>query len=360
MCIFAPVLLAISTSHPIFVLGFLLFIGICLALDLGVLKGSKLDRPSLKESGIRTAVWVSLGVLFSLVIWFFHADMHSLSTRADFESYRAIYKGTYKISSNLVATREAFSWEAFMQYLSGYFVEYSLSLDNLFVMMLIFKSFKVNYHYEKKILLWGVLGAVFMRFLFIFLGGALIARFNWILYIFGAFLVYSGFKLLLPKKEEDTIDTENHPVVRTASKIFRVTKAPSQGKFFQKIDGKWYVTGLFVVLLVIEFSDVIFAVDSVPAIFGITRDPYLVFFSNIFAILGLRSLFFLLGHSIGKFHSLEYGLSIILIYIGGKMIFEKWFTTIGFTHLHNLLVLFGILFGAFIFAFLVPAKSKGK
>jgi len=349
-------LLAIQFSKSIFLFLFMLFIGICLSLDLGVFSKEKHARPTVKESIFRTLIWATLGLLFTLVIWFFHHNLHNLTTMQDFLQYESKYGGDF-LKLDLLATQRAFASQSVVQYISGYFVEYSLSLDNLFVMMLIFKSFKVNHIYEKEILFWGVIGAVVMRFVFIFIGGALIVQFNWILYIFGAFLVYSGFKLLLNKEnQDDTLDTHNHPVVKFASKIFRISKEPAHGKFFLRTNGKLYVTSLFIVLLVIEFSDVIFAVDSVPAIFGITHDPYLVFFSNIFAILGLRSLYFLLGHGLHKFHTLQIGLSIILIYIGAKMLAEHWLQEIGFTHIHNLIVLLGILALSILFTFILPEK----
>lgn len=348
-------------AQPVFLIGFVCFIGLSLALDLGVFSGSTQKAPTAREATIRTLIWVSIGLSFSIIIYLFHADLHHLVTRDDFEAFRARYSGHFLTSSSIEETRAAFSKEALVQYISGYFVEYSLSLDNLFVMMLVFRSFRVQHEYEKKILLWGVLGAIVMRFIFIFVGGAMIVRFHWVLYLFGAFLIYSGLKLLLGGgDDDDTLDTENHGVVKFARRIFRISTQPSEGRFFTRLNGKFAVTSLFVVLLVIEVSDVVFAVDSVPAIFGITRDPYLVFFSNIFAILGLRSLYFLLGQSMKQFKALQYGLSLVLIYIGAKMIFEKWFDAIGFTHIHNLFVLFAILGVSVLFSFILPDSQEKK
>jgi len=170
-------------------------------------------------------------------------------------------------------------------------------------------------------------------------------------------LVYSGFNLLFEKKE-DEFDPNQHFMIKLGNKIFSVEKKPENpDSFFTRQNHKLQVTPLFLVLLVIEFTDVVFAVDSVPAVFGVTTDPYLVFFSNIFAILGLRSLFFLLGHGMDKFYALKYGLSIILIYIGGKMLLEKYFHEIGFTHLHNLIVIIGILAMSIVYSLMFPSKN---
>lgn len=346
-------------SQPVFMIGFLIFVAVGLAFDLGVFSPNKHSTPTAKQALVRTLIWMAMGLSFSLVVFFFHHTLHDLTELRDYAIYKQRFGAIFPVTSSIDDTLKAFSSETTIQYLTGYFIEYSLSMDNLFVIMIIFKSFKVKPEYQKDVLLWGVIGAVLMRFLFIFIGGALIAKFHWVMYVFGAILVYSGFKLLLQKEtEDDKMDTKHHPMVRFASKFLRVSHDPHHGKFFVRNGGKLFVTGLFVVLLVVEFSDVVFAVDSVPAIFGITRDPYLVFFSNIFAIMGLRSLFFLMGHGIGKIHTLHYGLSLILIFIGVKMLFEHWFKMIGFTYMHNLIVLFGILGLTVISAFVFPKKEQ--
>lgn len=197
-----------------------------------------------------------------------------------------------------------------------------------------------------------------LRFIFIFVGAALIAKFAWILYIFGAFLIYSGIVMFRNRNKEEKIDTENHKLVKFASKYFRVHPHFVGDKFFHHIDGKRFITPLFLVLIMIESSDLIFAVDSIPAIFSITKDPYIVFFSNIFAILGLRSMFFLLVNVIHKFHFLKAGLSILLVYIGIKMLTEHWLEQIGFTTVHSLLVIVGILGGSVIASLVFPKKAN--
>jgi tellurite resistance protein TerC len=244
-----------------------------------------------------------------------------------------------------------------LDFLTGYFIEYSLSVDNLFVILLIFSSFSVPPVYYKKVLFWGVLGAIVLRMLFIFSGSMLIAQFHWILYIFGAFLVFSGLKILWTKDEDEKMDTEKHPMVRLASKYFSVHPEYVKGKFFFKENGKRFITPLFLVLLVVEFSDLVFAVDSVPAIFSITKDPNIVFFSNIFAIMGLRSLFFLLSNIMHLFSYLKYGLGVLLAFIGVKMLFEHWFASIGFNNLISLFIILGILSGSILLSLIFPKKT---
>ncbi|MBS3914129.1 MAG: TerC/Alx family metal homeostasis membrane protein [Bacteroidetes bacterium] len=338
---------------------FLLFIVLALALDLGVFTKNNPHSIGLKEALWRTIGWVSSGLLFSIVLYFFYADSNGLSDNMSLAIYKDRFNSDFQLHGDFKRTLSAFSGEIVTQYLSGYFVEYSLSVDNLFVMMLIFTSFQVQDKLRKNILFWGVIGAIVMRCLFIFIGGLLIHKFEWILYIFGAILIYSGIKLLVQKdKKDEKIETEKHPVVRFARKILPISEHSGHTRFFTRENGKFMFTGLFVVLLVVEFSDLVFAVDSVPAIFGITRDPYIVFFSNIFAILGLRSLYFLLSHSLEKLHTLKYGLSIILVYIGVKMVSESWFKLIGFTHVHNLMVLVSIILLTILSSYFLPPQKR--
>lgn len=324
--------------------------------DLGLGSKKNSGTPSFRDSLYRTLFWVGLGLLFCFPLYYLHPHLHNLESISDYNNYKVTYGSSLQVFEDIERTRHEFSVQSVIQYVTGYFVEYSLSVDNLFVMMLIFGSFKVSAHDQKRILVWGVIGAVLMRFLFIFLGGLLISHFHAILYVFGAFLLFTGFKMLLSKDDDQGFDTENHPVIRWSSKYLRVSRQNPEGRFFIRQHGKKYVTSLFIVLLIVEFTDVVFAVDSVPAIFGITRDPYLVFFSNIFAIMGLRSLFFLLGHSLKKMSTLKYGLSLILIFIGGKMIFQKFLDSLGFNEVHSLLVLGSILLLTYISSFLLPKK----
>jgi len=196
-----------------------------------------------------------------------------------------------------------------------------------------------------------------MRFLFIFVGATLISQFHWILYLFGAFLVYTGVMMFINRNQEDEIDPENHKVVKFASKYFGVHPRFEGGKFFVKIDGKKLMTPLFLVLMIIEVTDLIFAVDSIPAIFSITKDPYIVFFSNIFAIMGLRSMFFLLVNIIEKFHYLKVGLSVLLSFIGLKMLAANYADKIGLTTGNSLLIILGILTISIVASLIFPKKE---
>jgi len=218
---------------------------------------------------------------------------------------------------------ETYNKNLALEYLAGYLIEYSLSVDNVFVIIMIFLSFSIRPKYYKRILFWGILGAIVMRFIFIFTASALIQHFSWFMIVFGILLLGIGGKMgveFFTRKDEDAIDTENHPVVKFASRWFSVTREDQGEKFWIRRNRKIYLTPLFIVLLIIEFSDVIFAVDSVPAVFSVTQDPYIVFFSNIFAILGLRSLFFLVIDVLTRFHFLKLGLGVLLVFVGFKML----------------------------------------
>jgi tellurite resistance protein TerC len=247
-----------------------------------------------------------------------------------------------------------------LEFITGYLVEYSLSVDNIFVIIMLFISFGVAQKYYHDVLFWGIIGAIIMRFLFIFTASALIQNFAWILYVFGGFLIFTGARMFLTRNKEEKIDTGKHPIVKFAAKHFAVFPRYIGKRFFIRRKGKRLLTPLFIVLLVIEFTDVIFAVDSVPAIFSITKDPYIVFFSNIFAIIGLRSLFFLLVNVMNVFHYLKIGLSVLLSFIGVKMIFHTWLKDIGFTTSHSLYVIIGILAISIIASLLFPKKEEVK
>lgn len=221
-------------------------------------------------------------------------------------------------------------------FITGYFLEYSLSLDNVFVILMILLGFSVKQVYYKTVLFWGIFGALILRFTFIFIGAALIKRFDWILLLFGAFLIYSGIKMFLKRNEKEKIEVKDHWLVKILSSKFRVHTEFIDHHFWKKINGKFFITPLFVVLILIEFTDLIFAFDSIPAIFSITKDPYLVFFSNIFAIIGLRSMFFLLIKVVDYFHYLKIGISILLAFVGLKLLFHSYLIKIGFSNIYSL------------------------
>ena len=262
-------------------IGFNVFVLLMLALDLGVFH-KKAHVVTFKESITWTAVWIALAMVFNVWIW------------------------------------RHFGAEKGLEFFTGYVIEKSLSVDNVFVFALLFSYFAVPQLYQHKVLFWGVLGALVMRAIMIVLGAALITKFSWIIYIFGAFLILTGIKMVVKKEEE--IHPENNPVVRWFKKFMKVTPDFRGDKFFVRENGILMATPLFVVLLLVEVSDLIFAVDSIPAIFAVTKDPFIVYTSNVFAIMGLRSLYFALAGVMDKFHYLKIGLGFVLTFVGVKML----------------------------------------
>ncbi len=262
------------------------FVLLMLALDLGVFH-RKSHTVRFREAAAWSLVWITLAACFSVLVYFWHGKTPAL------------------------------------EFVTGYVIELSLSVDNLFVFLLIFKYFAVPAQHQHKVLFWGIVGALVMRALFILLGVSLITRFHFVIYLFGALLVYSGIKLFF--QEEAEIHPERNPLLRLFRKWVPVTKDYEGANFFVRRPGL-YATPLFITLLVVETSDVLFAVDSIPAILAITRDAFIVYTSNVFAILGLRSMFFALSGMMKIFHYLHYGLSAVLIFIGAKMLISHYYT----------------------------------
>lgn len=266
-------------------IGFFVIVLGLLTLDI-VVFNRKAHEVQLKEALLWSAFWISIALLFNVVIYY---------TRGG---------------------------ESAFQYFTAYIIEKSLSVDNLFVFLMLFTYFKVPGKYQHKVLFWGIVGALVMRMLFIFAGIALISKFHWMLYIFGAILIYSGVKMVKSKDVE--VHPEKNPVLKLFRRFMPVTKEYHGGSFFVRKDSRWYATPLIVVLLVIETTDVVFAVDSVPAVLAISRDPFIVYTSNIMAILGLRALYFALAGVMGLFRHLHYGLAAILVFVGLKMLVTDW------------------------------------
>jgi tellurite resistance protein TerC len=342
-----------------FSLFLILVIGV-LMLDLGIFDRKSHEVP-FKEAMIWTGVWMFLSFGFYMLLWLHGDIIHGLGSLDAISARIAEYKHPIDIDGlTYQQALELYRHNLSLEYLTGYLIEYALSVDNVFVMILIFLAFKVQKMYYKRVLFWGILGAVIMRFLFIFLSASLIQRFEWIMYIFGAFLVFTGIKMFLSRNQEEKIDTEAHPIVKLASKYLPVYPHYFRQHFWfrKRPANKLYFTPLFIVLLVIEFTDVVFAVDSVPAIFSVTQDPYIVFFSNIFAILGLRSLFFVVVNVISLFHYLKHGLSILLAFIGIKMLLKEPLHDIGFTTAHSLYIVVGILAVSILASLIFPNKKK--
>jgi tellurite resistance protein TerC len=281
-------------SRWIFWVGFNVFVLAMLALDLGVLHRRK-RVGGFREALGWTAIWFGLAAVFALLLYWFG---HTLA-------------GSARPNAQLS-----------LEFITGYVIEQSLSVDNLFVFLLLFRYFSVPREYQHQVLFWGVLGALIMRLVFIVTGVALLNRFQWITYIFGAILIYSGIRLL--RRHGAEVHPDKNPLLRGFRKLFNVTDDYEGGKFFVRRDGVNYATPLALVLIVLETTDVVFAVDSIPAVLAVTREPFIVYTSNVFAILGLRSLFFVIAGLIEKFRFLHYGLSVILIFVGAKMLVSDY------------------------------------
>lgn len=314
--------------NTLFFAMFMVFVVVMLSLDLFVFH-KKDHVVGVKEAAVWTGIWISLAMLFAVLIYFF---------------------GDWMVPPEEGFTPAKWRGEMMEEFLAGYFLEESLSIDNIFVMIMIFTSFGIKKEYYHRVLFWGIFGAIVLRFIFIFALGALVTKFSWMLAVFGVILIYSGVKMFRDKGD-DEIDTANHPVVKFASKHFPVTKESHGHDFFHA--GK--MTPLFLVLLVIEFSDIIFAVDSIPAVFSVTKNPVIVYTSNIFAIMGLRSLFFLLSDIADRFWLLHYGLGLLLTFIGVKMIGGEFFGW----HIPTLVSL-AVILGILAFSILLSMVIKKR
>jgi len=287
-----------------------------LALDLGVFH-RKTHVVSVREALTWTGVWITLALFFNLFIFY------------------------------------SFGEEKAVEFFTGYLIEKSLSVDNIFVIILIFSYFQVPDEYQHKVLFWGILGALVMRAIFIFSGIELIHRFHWLVYIFGGFLIFTGIKMLV--SDDSKIEPEKNPLIKLARKIFSVTANFEGSKFFTKKEGKTWATPLFLVVILIEATDLIFAVDSIPAILAISEDPFIVYTSNVFAILGLRSLYFALSGIEKYFHYLKFGLSAILVFVGVKMCIVDFYKI---PVEISLIVIVFVLTLAMIASRLFPKKSE--
>lgn len=342
-------------SEILFLGGFVISIAAILVLDMLVID-RKAHVVSIKEAGTWTAVWIGLALLFSVFLWF-HGDMvHGIGSMSDLQAVASRYAPHLKLyPDDFEASLAQYRHYMTLSYISGYLIEKTLSVDNLFVMMMIFTSFGVGKEEYQHVLNWGILGAIVMRFVFIFLGAAIISRFDWILLVFGVLLVYSGIKMYLERNKTEKIDVEHHPVVRLLLRTGRMHPQFEGDRFFVKSGSKWLLTPLFVTVLVIEFSDLIFAFDSIPAVFSVSLDPYVVFFSNIFAILGLRAMFFLLAAVADRFRYLKVGVCVLLVFIGVKMLVHDYFEIDAVTSLLFIVAVLAVGVGA---SLVLPAKPK--
>ena len=301
---------------PLLWVGFNLFVLAAVALDLGVFS-RRLHKVSMREAAYFSLAWVLLSLLFGIGILHY------------------------------------FGRQPALEFFTGYLIEKSLSVDNLFLFLVIFRTFAIDQRFQHRMLEWGILGALVMRAVMILAGPELVERFSWVLYGFGAFLLYAGIHMLFVKKEK--VRPEQSAIFRFASKHLRVSRDYQGEHFFVRSRGKLYATPLFIVLLVIEITDVTLAVDSIPAIFGITRDAFIVYTSNVFAILGLRAMYFLLAGVLNRLRFLTVGLSFVLSFIGAKMLAQHW---VEIPQYISLIVVGGILLAALGASLLFPAKLR--
>src|SRR5271165_1007172 len=315
-------------SNWIFWILFNVFVLAMLALDLGVFHRKK-HVVEFREAIGWTMVWIALAAVFAVLIFFYGRTMTGHHARPNSELS--------------------------LEFVTGYLIEESLSVDNLFVFLVIFRYFAVPRRYQHEVLFWGVVGALVMRGVFILVGIKLLNAFSWVVYIFGAVLIYSGIRLW--RQQGDDINPERNLVLRWFRKLFRVTEHYEGHKFFVVRSGNRYATPLIVVLLMIETTDLLFATDSIPAVLAITREPFIVFTSNVFAILGLRSLYFALAGMMEVFHLLHYGLSVILIFIGAKMLASHYVRIpIGVA----LAVVAGVLAVSIVLSLALPKKAEAS
>ena len=301
---------------PLRWIAFNVFILIAIVLDLRVFH-RKAHKIGVREAAIASCGWIGISVLFGLAVLYYYGEQPAL------------------------------------EYFTGYLIEKALSVDNLFLFLVIFRAFAVDERIQHRLLEWGVIGALVMRGIMILLGAELIQHFSWVMYLLGAFLIYAGLHMVLAKKAE--VHPEKNKIFRFARKHLRVTRNYEGEHFFVRNSGKLFATPLFLVLLVVEITDLTLAIDSIPAIFGITRDPFIVYTSNVFAIMGLRALYFLLAGVLDRLRYLDAGLALVLMFIGGKMIGERW------VHIPvsvSLGVVGGLLLIALLASLLIPAKKK--
>lgn len=358
-------------TEIIFLVGFVVFIAAILVLDMLVID-KKAHVVSIREAGTWTAVWIGLALAFAAFLWFFGDKVHGIENFQDLQAVASRYARHLKLNpDDFEASLQQYRHYMTISYISGYLIEKTLSVDNLFVMMMIFTSFGVGKEEYQHVLNWGILGAIVLRFIFIFVGAAIISRFDWVLLVFGAFLVYSGVKMFLNRNKQEEMDVQRHPMVRFLSRCFHLYPKFAGDKFFVracKTDCGYElatggsalaksvlcITPLFVTVLVIEFSDLIFAFDSIPAVFSVSLDPYVVFFSNVFAILGLRAMFFLLAAIADKFRYLKTGVCVLLLFIGVKMLVHEFFEIDAVSSLVFILAVLVVSIGASV---LVPQRK---
>jgi tellurite resistance protein TerC len=313
------------TNHQLTYLVFGIVLVISIVIDLGVFS-KKSGEVSIKKAFQQSLFWIGLGLAFFAFVWFVDGQKPAL------------------------------------EYLSAYLMEKSLSIDNIFVFILIFSYYRIRKDHVARALMIGILLAIVFRVIFITVGVVLVSRFSWILYIFGAFLVYTGIKIFATKQEEE-YDPGKSPVYKLINRVFPIVHKDVSGKFVVNIEGKRFYTNMFVVTILLATTDIVFALDSIPAVFAISQDPMIIYTSNVFAVLGLRALFFLLKGAVAKFEYLQQGIAIVLVFIGLKMLTEHWlqhFLTKNEMVIFSLMVIVVCLAGSMLYSLQVARRRKNQ
>ena len=347
---------------------FAIFIVVMLLLDLGVLNRKEKDV-TMSNALTWTAIWILSALAFAGAIYFQLIDAGG--SLADIRHVQAVLHPEPDHGPHVVAEPAAnaplpkltpaekteLAHENALLFVTGYLVEEMLSVDNLFVFVLIFQFFRVPTAYQRTVLYWGILGAIVFRGIFIAAGLSLIEKVPLLQYVFGGFLIYTGLKLMF-KGDDDEIHPEKNVIFRLFHRFFRLSPEYHGKHFFVKIDGKWFATPLCLVICIVETTDVVFAVDSIPAIFSVTKNPFIVYTSNVFAIMGLRSMYFALAGLMQQFHYLKYGLSVILTFVGAKMVLEHYNHAWKIPPFWSLLIILGILFACIAASWIWPPKIE--
>jgi len=336
---------------------FLVFIVAILMVDL-ILVGRKVHIISTKEALIWSIIWITLGISFYFVLFYYGEILHGIDSMEKLLEVAGKYNPYLEFKTNTFNEMLLeYKKSQAINYISGYFIEKTLSVDNIFVMLMILQGFSVPLKDYKMVLFWGILGAIVLRFIFIFAGVVIIQKFEWVLLIFGAFLLFQGIKILF-EKEKAPNDPKDSWLVKYLSRHFNIHSSYDRDKFWFRQNGKLFFTPLFLVLILIEFSDLVFAFDSIPAIFAVSRDPFIVFFSNIFAILGLRSLFFLVANLVHKFRFLKHGVALLLVFVGLKLLLHTKLKSWGFQPEYSLYFIAFVMISSIGISAIFPKSKK--
>lgn len=338
---------------------FLLFILSILMFDL-VFVGRKVHVLSTREALFWSFLWVTLGIGFYFVVLYFGHWVHGIDSMEKLREVASLYNPYLEFKTDTFESMlREYNRSQAINYISGYFIEETLSIDNIFVMLMILQGFSVPLKDYKMVLFWGILGAIVLRFIFIFAGVVIIRKFEWMLLVFGAFLLFQGVKILF-EKEKEAQDPKDSWLIKFMSRHVNIYPEYDKDRFWFRDNSKLFFTPLFLVLILIELSDLVFAFDSVPAIFAVSRDPYIVFFSNIFAILGLRSLFFLVANLVNKFRFLKPGVALLLVFVGAKLLFHTKLKDWGFQPEYSLYFIAAVMIGSILLSILFPKKEISK